>query len=332
MGRLRIGPKTAQESHQAPGWRTSAEPALQPHDGIASRLGRDARLVARQTLQRVAVIAQEEATLNDEERYPRPWPLPGALGWGDDRHGLWIDVEFAGVTQRFRWIEPGEFLMGSDDDPDRQQREGPAHRVQLTTGLWLADTACTQGLWQAVMGRNPSHFKGERLPVESVSWDSVQQFLNKLRGMLPSNVEPVLPTEAQWEYACRTGAKTTFNFGAELGPEQANFNDSGAPKRLFRMKTVPVASMPANAWGLHEMHGNVCEWCADGLREYRAHAESDPVGPQGSHPRATRGGSWSDSASLARSACRQERVTGYSTRIQGFRLALRTEVAHRSKW
>ena len=117
--------------------------------------------------------------MNLEPREPPEFPPRWASAWGDDRHGLWADLQVAGVVQRLRWIEPGEFVMGSDpnsdagSDPDEQ----PAHRVRLTHGFWLANTACTQALWQAVMGSNPSGFKGDdSRPVERVRCEEVDDF------------------------------------------------------------------------------------------------------------------------------------------------------------
>ena len=182
---------------------------------------------------------------SEDERRPPVLPPAGALAWGDDACGLWIDVDLAGVVQRFRWIEPGEFMMGSpDDEPEREKDEGPRHRVRLTTGFWLADTACTQALWRAVMGgKNPSRFQeDERNPVENVSWDEVSGFLRRLASLVPGIVAE-LPTEAEWEYACRAGSETPFHFGATITPERANYDGNypyAGEKGDYRQNTVPV--------------------------------------------------------------------------------------------
>ena len=167
-------------------------------------------------------------------------------------------LEFKGVQQTFCWIPPGKFLMGSPEN--QRSEEGPQHEVTISKGFWMADTACTQALWQAVMGDNPSRFKGEDRPVEQVSWYDVRLFLSQL----PYKFDPDLPTEAEWEYACRAGTQTPFNLGASLSSDQANFYAPG----MYRKGTVPVRSFPPNVWGLYQMHGNVWEWCADGRREY----------------------------------------------------------------
>ncbi|MBA2594891.1 MAG: formylglycine-generating enzyme family protein [Gammaproteobacteria bacterium] len=192
------------------------------------------------------------------------------------------------------------FLMGSpEDEPERHDDEGPRQMVTLTRGLWLADSACTQALWRTVMGANPSRFTGdEQRPVERVSWDEVQGFLRALEALLHGCIIG-LPTEAQWEYACRAGSDTPFSFGARITPAEVNYDGNhpyaGGEKGLFRKETVPVKSLPPNDFGLYEMHGNVWEWCADGLRRYDGQAQQDPEGPVLDGPEAhcvVRGGSW----------------------------------------
>ncbi|MCC2868994.1 MAG: formylglycine-generating enzyme family protein [Candidatus Accumulibacter cognatus] len=263
---------------------------------------------------------------SEDERRPPVLPPAGALAWGDDACGLWIDVDLAGVVQRFRWIEPGEFMMGSpDDEPEREKDEGPRHRVRLTTGFWLADTACTQALWRAVMGgKNPSRFQeDERNPVENVSWDEVSGFLRRLASLVPGIVAE-LPTEAEWEYACRAGSETPFHFGATITPERANYPYIGGSKGKDRKTTVPVKSFPPNDWGLYEMHGNVWEWCADGMRTYDGAEQENPRCPEGLAARALRGGSWFSHARYARSAFRDANAPDYAFRSGGFRFALRS--------
>ncbi len=274
----------------------------------------------------------------------------GPVRWqtGIDRSfGAFADLTLHGVTQRFRYLAPGEFWMGSTDaerarlrDADYERwacNESPRHRVRLTQGFWLADTACTQALWAALMdGRNPSGFTGdERRPVEEVSWDDVQTFLQRLQPLLPEGCIAALPTEAQWEYACRAGTESAFSFGDNITPGQVNYDGNHpfdeAPKGLYRETTVPVASLPANPWGLCEMHGNVWEWCADDLRDYDdvmpGEVAQDPTGPQEpgpEAPRAVRGGSWIGAARNCRSAYRDAGRRGSRARDLGFRLALRS--------
>ncbi|MCM8595755.1 formylglycine-generating enzyme family protein [Accumulibacter sp.] len=278
----------------------------------------------------------DEDGLPDERRCPPLWPPPFVCAFGDDAYGLWIDVEISGVVQRFRWIEPGEFSMGSpDNETERSDGEGPRHRVRLTAGFWLADTACTQQLWQAVMGSNPSRFQDEaQNPVENVSWDDVQDFLGGVRSSVPG-VTADLPSEAEWEYACRAGSETPFSTGPTIDTAQANFDGNypyaGGERGIDRERTVPVKSFAPNAWGLYEMHGNVWEWCADGMREYTDETVDDPRGPEGAGDwRVVRGGSWGRGAGGLRSATRCRWRRGERLDLRGFRLSLRSIAAERA--
>ncbi|MBM4202365.1 MAG: formylglycine-generating enzyme family protein [Gammaproteobacteria bacterium] len=266
------------------------------------------------------------------------WPVSRQvhLNFGlDAPYGVYADLSLetshGRATQRLRWIEPGTFRMGSpEDEAERKDREGPRHRVTLTRGFWLADTACTQALWLTVMGDNPSRFQGDpERPVEQVSWQRVQDFLRALEVLLPG-VRADLPTEAEWEYACRAGTETPFSFGATITPEQVNYDGqypyAGGAKGLYRGTTVPVKSLPASPWGLYEMHGNVWEWCADGQRDYTAEPAEDPVGPLSGYLtlRVVRGGSRFIDAGFARSAYRFRIVPGDVSSDRGFRLCLRS--------
>ncbi|MBN2718839.1 MAG: formylglycine-generating enzyme family protein, partial [Deltaproteobacteria bacterium] len=209
--------------------------------------------------------------------------MPYSWGYAslfEDQFGAYRDFDIKGVTQRFRWIPSGEFMMGSpEDEPDRSDDE-TQHKVILTKGFWLADTACTQELWEAVMGVNPSRFKGEKRPVEKVSWDDCQEFVARINKANPE-LNLALPTEAQWEYACRAETETPFSCGDNITPEQVNYNGDypypGGEKGKKRVETVKVKSLPANPWGLYEMHGNVYEWCADWYGDYSADTVTNPV-------------------------------------------------------
>ncbi|MGB1090502.1 MAG: formylglycine-generating enzyme family protein, partial [Oceanobacter sp.] len=171
-------------------------------------------------------------------------PSPWACAWGEDAYGYWQAFEVKGVRQVMRWIPAGEFIQGSPEDEPERKYEEVQRQVTLTQGFWLADTACTQALWQAIMGDNPSSFKGDDLPVETVSWKDCQAFLNALKALMPE-FNAQFPTEAQWEYACRAGTSTPFNWdSAELNSELANF-DSRHPyannaKSKYRGTTVDV--------------------------------------------------------------------------------------------
>jgi formylglycine-generating enzyme required for sulfatase activity len=263
-----------------------------------------------------------------------------ASATGSDAIGPWAEITVNHVVQRLRWIKPGRFLMGSPPhEIDRHSDEGPQHQVTIRQGLWLADTACTQALWQAVMGDNPSHFNelrdgGPQHPVESVSWHMVQVFLEKLTNQLPA-CRVTLPNEAEWEYACRAGSTGAFSFGQNIHTDQVNYHGKhpyiGGRKGQDRQRTLPVGALPANAWGLYEMHGNVWEWCADPWREYDGTELDDPglvvaldvlAGDLGA-ARALRGGGWILHAHLARSASRIHDWPGGQDGSTGFRFALR---------
>lgn len=274
-------------------------------------------------------------------RAPPAFPPPWAEAWGDDIYGLWADLEVKNVVQRMRWVEPGEFLMGSpESEAERHEREGPQHLVRITQGLWLADTACTQELWQALMGKNPAYFHeqnrgGPQHPVERVSWLEVQEFLNQLGKHLPAATVS-LPTEAEWEYACRAGNSTPFSFGEQINPGLANYDGrfpyAGGKRGEYRERSLPGRSFSPNAWGLYQMHGNVWEWCADGRRHYGQEAVTDPGLEQALAPllnaqeemgRVLRGGSWRVNAHFARSAYRFADAARFRNGRIGFRLALR---------
>ena len=260
-------------------------------------------------------------------------PPRWADAWGTDEYGHWVTFSIADqrgnkVTQRMRWIEPGAFLMGSPkDEPERWDAEGPQHSVTIKQGFWLFDTACTQALWEAVMGENPSHFKGADRPVDNVSWNACQTFLEQLNERLPG-LDLSLPSEAQWEYACRAGTTTPFSFGPNITPVQVNYDGNGpyagGKKGLYRQQTVPVASLPPNPWGLHEMHGNVWEWCQDHWHGNYRGAPTDGsawVGTDAGASRVVRGGSWLIVARLVRAAFRGHGRPGSRDGSFGFRCA-----------
>jgi len=256
---------------------------------------------------------------------PEAFPYPWTEDWGEDNFGLYMALAFNGVTQYFRWIEPGEFKMGSpQDETERLDREH-LHQVRITKGFWMADTACTQELWKAVIGENPAHFKGTGLPVEQVSWEDCIGFVNKVQPYFAS-LQFRLPHEAEWEYACRAGTTTPFSFGNNITPEQVNYNGSvpyaEGKKGLNREKTIPVQSLPPNPWGLYEMHGNVWEWCADwyDAQYYQTSPEDDPPGPDAGKGRVVRGGSWFYYGRSVRSAVRNRNSPDYRINFLGFRL------------
>ncbi|MDS4040297.1 MAG: formylglycine-generating enzyme family protein [Candidatus Competibacter sp.] len=257
---------------------------------------------------------------------PEHFPAPWASDWGEDPYGLWQSLTYRGVRQAFRWLPPGRFLMGSPENEHARYDDELQHEVILTRGFWLAETTCTQALWQAVMGMNSSSFEGDRRPVETVSWNEVQDFIEQLNGAVPE-LAARLPTEAEWEYACRAGTTTPFSFGEDITPEQVNYQGNypyrGSMKGQYRGKTVEVASLPVNPWGLYEMHGNVWEWCQDW---YAKDSVVDPTGPATGEGRVLRGGSWINVGRRVRSAYRNHGEPGNRDALIGFRLALGPEL------
>ena len=254
-----------------------------------------------------------------------------------DQYGLYAELVLGSVSQRFRWVEPGTFWMGSPEGEKEREWNGhdngkgseTLHQVTLTQGFWLADTTVTQAFWLAVMGNNPSHFKDNpEHPVEQVSWHDTQLFIDRLNGLLPG-LSARLPSDAEWEYACRAGTDTPFSFGDNITPEQVNYNGnypySDGEKGRYREKTVPVKFLPTNPWGFYEMHGNVYEWCADiWQQQLSSEPVTDPLitGVDGDSARVVRGGSWDDDGRYVRSAIRDWFTPDYRLSFLGFRLAL----------
>jgi formylglycine-generating enzyme required for sulfatase activity len=295
---------------------------LQAEFGIRQRIELEAQrlqqleLKKREAEEAERKAKEEIARVAEAERLAREaWKPKWASSAEEDEYGRYADLSVQGVTQRFRWIEAGTFLMGSTDTEQDRSNDETLHQVTLTQGYWLADTACTQALWQTVMGSNPADFTDSlQNPVEQVSWEDVQEFIKKLNKRL-QGVKARLPTEAEWEYACRAGTSTPFSFGANITPEQANYNGSLG-------KTVAVKSLPANPWGLYEMHGNVWEWCQDWYGAYPSGSASDPRGSGSGTGRVLRGGSWSNSGRYVRSAFRNSDASDNRNDDVGFRLAL----------
>jgi formylglycine-generating enzyme required for sulfatase activity len=230
-------------------------------------------------------------------------------------------------------IPAGEFLMGSpDSDEDAQDDEKPQHKVRIARPFYLGATEITQGQYRAVTGENPSSFKGsDDLPVENVSWDEAVAFCNKLS--VRERLKPYyqfsgarsggdgyrLPTEAEWEYACRAGTSTRFSFGdadTSLG-EYAWFggNSDG--------KTHPVGQKRPNAWGLFDVYGNVWEWCCDGYQAdyYGGSPAADPPGSSQAAGRVIRGGGWYFQPRYCRAAHRGKSAPGGRGDGLGLRLA-----------
>ena len=241
------------------------------------------------------------------------------------------------VDLKMVWIEPGTFIMGSPEDELGRKNGETQHQVTLTKGYWLGKYEVTQAQYEAVIGMNPSYFKGADLSVEQVSWDEAMDFCAKLTtiekeaGRLPEGYEYSLPTEAQWEYACRAGTMTALNSGKNLSDEdqcpevdevgwywynggKENYNNDLTCTHL-------VGQKQPNDWGLYDMHGNVYEWCLDWYGAYPTSAVKNPAGPDTGSYRVVRSGSWGSSARYCRSAYRCGSTPNSGINF-GFRVAL----------
>jgi formylglycine-generating enzyme required for sulfatase activity len=224
-------------------------------------------------------------------------------------------------------IPKGTFMMGSPESEEGRKENETQHEVTISKDYYLGVTEVTQAQYEKVIGKNPSYYQGAivgnenaDLPVEQVSWDDAVEFCKKL-SELPEEIKAGrvyrLPTEAQWEYACRAGSKTAYSFDDEEGllPEHGWFN------RNSSNRTHTVGLLEPNAWGLYDMHGNVWEWCSDWYEEYPKGAVGDPTGPSKGAHRVFRGGSWNSEAANCWSGLRSSSVPSLRSNI-GFRLAL----------
>ncbi|MDR2096366.1 MAG: SUMF1/EgtB/PvdO family nonheme iron enzyme [Treponema sp.] len=245
------------------------------------------------------------------------------------------------VLEGFVRIAGGTFMMGSPaSEAERlHDREGPQHSVTVS-GFYISKYEVTQKEWTEVMGSNPSNFKGDNLPVENVSWYDAIEYCNRRsvkEGFTPAYTRSGdnvtwnrgangyrLPTEAEWEYACRAGTTGPFSTGSNITTSQANYDGrypyNGNAKGIYRGKTWNVGSGSANAWGLYDMHGNVWEWCWDWYGSYSGYAQTDPVGASSGSNRLNRGGSWINTARNARSAYRSNNTPSSRSLNLGFRL------------
>ena len=229
----------------------------------------------------------------------------------------------SGVSFEMIAVKGGTFQMGSPANEKDRGSDETQHQVTVSD-FYIGKYEVTQKQWQEIMGTNPSNFKGDNLPVEQVSWNDIQEFIKKLNQKTGKNYR--LPTEAEWEYACKAGTSTPFNTGNNLTTSQANY-DGNYPynnnaKGEYRAKTMPVGSFSPNSWGIYDMHGNVWEWCSDWYGNYPSGSQTNPQGLNTGSDRVSRGGSWGDDAQFCRSAYRYDHAPGNRNGSIGFRLAL----------
>ncbi len=219
-----------------------------------------------------------------------------------------------GVSLELVLIRPGSFLMGEEKGAPDGADAKPVHKVTLSQLFFMDKYVVTQEQWEAVMGSNPSRSKAAKNPVEMVNWDDCQAFVKKLNEKF-SGGKFRLPTEAEWEYACRAGSKTRFFYG----DDEASLGDYAWYRANANKTTHPVGEKRPNAWGLYGMQGNVAEWCEDALAPYPAGEQKDPVAAAGG-VRVIRGGSWGGSPSQCRSALRNGDVHYMRYPDLGFRV------------
>lgn len=239
-----------------------------------------------------------------------------------------------GVYLDMVYIAGGTFLMGSPTSEKKSEwskgKEEPRHQVTVSS-FWMGKYAVTQAQWQAVMDNNPSCFQGTNRPVERVSWYVCQGFCHKLSQQTGKRYR--LPSEAEWEYACRAGTTTPFNCGETITAELANYNGNyiyaKQIKGQYKEQTVEVGSFPPNAWGLYEMHGNVREWCEDGWHDHYQRAPRDGSAWTDNHSstksRVLRGGSWNNNPGSCRSASRDDNRDSDNYYTDSLRLVLEWE-------
>jgi formylglycine-generating enzyme required for sulfatase activity len=250
-------------------------------------------------------------------RVSTPPPPPPALAIGKAR-ALTLP---GGVPLELLPVAPGTFLMGSPTDEPERFSDETQHSVRITKPYWLGKFPVTQAQWQAVMGSNPSFSEGAQCPVENVSWDDATAFCEKVTnqertaGRLPEGYYYTLPTEAQWEYACRAGTTGAYSGSGKL--DEMGWYDGNSSST-----THDVGGKSPSAWGFYDMHGNVFEWCLDWGDIYPNGSVTDPAGPAAGSFRVLRGGSWNFSSGHCRSANRYNSDPGGRSSLYGFRVAL----------
>jgi formylglycine-generating enzyme required for sulfatase activity len=330
----------------------STAPGTKASDGAAGKRNSpftEAFLKNINAAEPLTVVASRitRETLNLTKQQQRPY-ISGSIT--DEYYSL----NPAPVPVNMVRIEGGTFTMGSPSSEAERDSDEIQHRVTVST-FYMSKYQVTQAEYETVMKKNPSYFKGPNLPVENVSWYNAVEYCNALsqrEGLAPaytidkSRSDPNnkneydefewlvtrnpnasgyrLPTEAEWEYACRAGTTTPFNTGNNITTSQANY-DGNYPynnnaKGTYLEKTTPVGSFAANQWGLHDMHGNVWEWCWDWYGDYQSGTQTNPPGAVSGADRVMRGGSWSNYAGYIRSAFRDNITPSFRSSDVGFRL------------
>lgn len=348
--RLRVGRKGSKVAGSLVVEVSAREPVLTVSDGLQPSvpvdLGDELAELPCPALETPVELVTDVESVRAEPRFRPSW----ASRAGRDGYGLWAAFEVEGVEHRLRWVPPGRFLMGSPEGEEgRWEDEGPRHEVTLTEGFWLGEVPCTQAFWEVVMGKNPSRFQTPNRPVEQISWEDCQEFFERLDERVPGFAGR-LPTEAQWEHACRAGTETATwvgdleilgerkapildeiawyggNSGVDFDLAEEGYDSSSWPEKQYphtRAGTREVGLKRPNPWGIYDMLGNVWEWCSDRwqfLEGYEGKDRVDPEGDRGTY-RVFRGGSWFVHARGVRAAYRSGLGPGDRDDDLGFRLS-----------
>lgn len=264
------------------------------------------------------LVALHGCAATDHAR-PTPMHLPDEAGAIPGSAAPALTLDLGGVKMAFVEIPAGQFMMGSPEtEIGRRENEGTQRAVQVPNSFYLGQYEVTEAQWNAVMPDNPSRYKGNDLPVHWVSAADAQTFCQRLTARLGRQVR--LPTEAEWEYACRAGTTTAYPFGEASDNLARHAWYDGHSRR----SPNPVGGKEPNAWGLYDMLGNVWEWCADAYQPGYAGAPTDGTARQAAsdddYRRVLRGGSWFDKAEDLRSASRMGRPAGMRSIYIGFRV------------
>jgi formylglycine-generating enzyme required for sulfatase activity len=313
------GTKVPESVQSALGGALSADPDQRPHScmELIGLMRGSKPSVSRDAGSETSLPSKEVQTHGVEPRVVEPKEAPESR-----KAQASLPSEFTNsLGMQFRLIPAGKFLMGSPGNEKGRRSDELQHEVILTRPFYLGIYPVTQGEYERVMGGNPSDFKGDRYPVKCVSWEDAMAYIERLNSIHEEKSfgrRYRLPTESEWEYSCRAGSTSAYCFGAEesrLGDYAWYGSNSGS-------KTHPVGLKRPNAWGLHDMHGNVWEWCSDWYGDYPGVTVTDPVGPKDGSYRVNRGGGWYLDAAFCRSSYRSWNDPSFRFSFLGFRLAL----------
>jgi formylglycine-generating enzyme required for sulfatase activity len=320
------------EGQPPPRGPTKMPPILQvgPESGVSvSQLAQELNITVQSVMRSAReILGLELRTPGSVLRSPQADRIRACFGEAagkseSPRQALCLDLG-EGVMLELVHVSAGRFIMGSPKDEEGHNEDEMQHAVVLSKGFYLGRFPVTQAQYERISGENPSYFRGPSLPVETVSWYDAVAFCEELfrRTKRPFR----LPTEAEWEYACRAQTTTAFHTGDTLLADQANFDGkfpyNGVRAEVCRRETTPVDMFPPDHWGLHDMHGNVWEWCSDWYGEYFHHSAIDPEGPATGAIKILRGGSWFHGPADCRSAQRDALDPGRRHSPYGFRVVL----------